>query len=59
VLASLWAVDDESTAALMESFYRRLQSGQRPAAALRGAQLSLADGAHPYFWAPFVLSGRG
>jgi CHAT domain-containing protein len=59
VLASLWAVDDESTAALMESFYRRLQSGQRPAAALRGAQLSLADGAHPYYWAPFVLSGRG
>jgi len=59
VMASLWTVDDETTATMMESFYRRLGAGEGPAAALRGAQLALADGTHPYFWAPFVISGRG
>lgn len=59
VLASLWTVDDEATATLMRSFYRRLLSGDGPSAALRGAQLAMVDGNHPYFWAPFVVSGRG
>ncbi len=59
VLASLWAVDDEATASLMVDFYRGLQAGLGPAAALRAAQLGRAAREHPYYWAGFVTSGRG
>jgi len=63
VMASLWTVDDASTAALMGGFYRRLAaSPDAPAVAqaLREAQVEvLATQAHPYFWAAFSLHGRG
>jgi CHAT domain-containing protein len=59
LLVSLWMVDDESTAALMTSFYTRLRAGDRPAAALRYAQIELlSEHPHPFFWSPFVLLGR-
>lgn len=59
LLVSLWTVDDESTAALMTSFYTDLRAGDRPAAALRHAQCELLrDHPHPFFWSPFVLIGR-
>ena len=59
LLVSLWAVDDATTAALMECFYARLSAGDRPAAALRHAQRELlARHPHPFFWSPFVLFGR-
>ncbi len=59
VLASLWMVDDASTARLMQVFYQRLTGGEGPAAALRAAQLQLAaTGAHPFHWAAFALHGR-
>jgi len=60
VLASLWKVQDESTAELMTRFYRHLLvEGLAPAAALREAQRSmLADPRYaPYHWAGFVLQG--
>ncbi|MEV6280119.1 CHAT domain-containing protein [Nocardia sp. NPDC051832] len=42
VVSSLWAVDDRSTALLMERFYRNLSAAaDDPAAALRDAQLWL------------------
>ncbi|MFG1708198.1 CHAT domain-containing protein [Nonomuraea sp. M3C6] len=44
VVSSLWAVDDRSTALLMQRFYENLrQRDQDPAAALRAAQLWLRD----------------
>jgi CHAT domain-containing protein len=59
LLLSLWTVDDESTAALMADFYRRLRAGHTLAAALRAAQRhALAQHEHPFFWSPFVLVGR-
>lgn len=59
VLASLWMVDDASTARLMRSFYSRLGAGARPAAALCAAQLEQAQaGAHPFHWAAFALHGQ-
>jgi len=59
LLVSLWVVDDDSTAALMTAFYRRLSAGGRPAAALRSAQCSLLqEQEHPFFWSPFALFGR-
>lgn len=61
VLASLWNVDDSSTATLMGAFYRGLLTeGLSPAAALRQAQRRLlADPATraPYHWAAFTLHG--
>jgi CHAT domain-containing protein len=59
LLVSLWKVADESTARLMKDFYARVQQGQNLSAALRAAQCALLrETPHPYFWAPFTLSGR-
>jgi CHAT domain-containing protein len=44
VLASLWRIDDDSTAELMRRLYGALASGLDPAAALRRAQLALLAG---------------
>lgn len=61
-LVSLWRVDDDTTAQLMQGFYERLggaAAGTGKAAALREAQLQMmAQHRHPAFWAPFVLQGR-
>ena len=62
VVASLWQVDDESTAELMKRFYRgMLKENRRPADALRAAQLELSRNprwAAPFYWAGFVLQGE-
>ena len=61
-IATLWAVQDDSTAQLMSEFYRGLvQSNLSKAEALRQAQLSLLNNPkyhHPYYWSPFVLIGN-
>ena len=62
VIASLWKVDDDATAELMKNFYDALfQKGMAPAAALRHAQLTLAQNKRwqsPYYWAGFVIQGQ-
>lgn len=59
LLLSLWTVDDDASAELMHNFYAHLLAGSRPAAALRAAQLcQLKKQPHPFFWSPFVLTGR-
>ena len=59
LLLSLWTVDDEATAELMRDFYTSLRAGARPAAALRSAQLrQMRERPHPFFWSPFVITGR-
>lgn len=62
VVASLWEVDDQSTAELMRLFYRGLlRERRRPAEALRLAQLELArrpGWSQPYYWSGFVLQGE-
>ncbi len=69
-LASLWSVDDQSTAQLMTHFYqtlvKQLNQPERitKAEVLRRAQLQLLQSPpnsnyrHPYYWAPFVLVGN-
>ena len=68
VALSLWAVEDRSTARLMETFYEKMAGGYTKAAALRDAQLQFIEGrcgdgetattcTHPYYWAPFFLVG--
>jgi CHAT domain-containing protein len=62
VIASLWKVDDEATAELMKKFYEGLlKNGQRPAEALRAAQMWMLKQPRwkaPYYWAGFVLQGE-
>ncbi|EDX73156.1 tetratricopeptide repeat domain protein [Coleofasciculus chthonoplastes PCC 7420] len=60
-LATLWSVQDDSTAQLMVEFYKELNQGTlNKATALRHAQLSLLQQGynHPYYWAPFILVGN-
>jgi CHAT domain-containing protein len=73
VLASLWSVADETTAALMKRFYSYVKAGRTKDAALRQAQLDLIrgsvvvqdeqasarrfDASHPFYWAAFQLYG--
>jgi CHAT domain-containing protein len=59
VLASLWSVNDESTAFLMDRFYRGLRRGLSKDSALRAAQVEMIRGtrSHPALWAAFQLSG--
>jgi CHAT domain-containing protein len=62
VIASLWQVNDGSTAQLMEQFYRVLTQGKiSKAEALRQAQLALMKTYRynsPHFWSPFILVGN-
>jgi CHAT domain-containing protein len=59
VVASLWHVDDASTAELMKLFYRHLRQGARIGKALRNAQLELRRaGFSAFHWAPFVAIGK-
>ncbi|MCA1994700.1 MAG: CHAT domain-containing protein, partial [Coleofasciculus sp. S288] len=61
VVVSLWSVNDEGTSELMTRFYKKmLQDGQKPAAALRAAQIEMWQEEKwqaPYYWAPFVIQG--
>jgi CHAT domain-containing protein len=59
VVVSLWPIDDRTTAALMHRFYGYLESGMRPAAAMRLSQADLRRTCpHPYHWASFLVIGR-
>jgi len=62
VMASLWKVDDESTAELMKIFYRgMLRNRLTPAAALRSAEVTLwrqGKWRSPFYGAGFVVYGE-
>jgi len=61
-IASLWNLDDESTAVLMNQFYQELgNKNLTKAEVLRHAQLALLQNPkykRPRFWAPYVLLGN-
>lgn len=59
LLLSLWNVHDESTATFMANFYQGIAQGRAPVAALRDTMLLVrSEARHPYYWAPFALSGK-
>ena len=62
VVASLWLINDESTAMLVSEFYQQLRNGDgNKAKALQNAQLALLQDekySHPNYWAPFLLVGN-
>jgi CHAT domain-containing protein len=58
VVVSLWAVDDDSTAVLMQHFYRYLKMYPHKAKALRQAMLKTRQQyPNPVDWAAFTLIG--
>ncbi len=62
VVASLWAVNDQSTATIMINFYKHLKKGLRKDEALRLAKLDYLESVdpqyqHPYYWAGFIAVG--
>ena len=58
LVVSLWMVEDRSTASLMKRFYEQLHDGQPVHVALHTAQLAIKnEKSHPYYWAPFVVTG--
>jgi CHAT domain-containing protein/tetratricopeptide (TPR) repeat protein len=59
VLATLWDVNDASTAELMGSFYEHWATVPNRGLALQRAICGLREThPHPYYWAPFVLIGK-
>ena len=62
VVVSLWSVNDKATADLMTKFYEKmLKQGERPAAALRAAQVEMwkqKQWQSPYYWAAFTMQGE-
>ena len=63
VVASLWDIEDASTARLMRQFYANLRDGEPLDVALQHAKLALLRGAaptsRPFFWASFIATGEG
>ena len=62
VIASLWKIDDRTSAAFMRPFYEALLVRyERPAAALRSAQIAMwrtKGWDAPYYWAAFTMQGE-
>ncbi|MBX2816048.1 MAG: CHAT domain-containing protein [Saprospiraceae bacterium] len=62
VVASLWPVDDRSTAQIMKHFYRHLQDSQRIDVSLQKAKVDYLEATDPmgypaYYWAGFIAVG--
>jgi CHAT domain-containing protein len=61
-VVSQWKVESRSTTRLMVNLHQRLRAGTPPAMALRRAALKLLRSdsyRHPFYWAPFVVTGDG
>ena len=67
-LATLWSVEDKSTAKIMGELYRQLEKAKEKkinkAQVVQNSQLSLLKDLkdtkynHPHYWAPFILVGN-
>jgi CHAT domain-containing protein len=59
LLLSLWDVHDETTAELMSEFYTQFLKTNDLAASLQSAMKAVRQKhPHPYYWAPFFLTGQ-
>ncbi|HLZ16901.1 MAG TPA: CHAT domain-containing protein, partial [Cyclobacteriaceae bacterium] len=58
LLMSLWKVDDEATAKLMETFYQ-LRASKNNLQAFREAQIKLREiYPEPFYWGAFIMLGK-
>ena len=63
VVMTLWKIEDETTAGIMNTFYEELQQEMPKDAALRQAKLQYLDNsyeqfANPFYWSGFVMMGE-
>ncbi|MBF0602527.1 MAG: CHAT domain-containing protein, partial [Nitrospirae bacterium] len=62
VLSTLWSISDGGSMVFMNAFYDRFLKGMPPQKALQETQdefIKSEKWHHPYFWAPFVMVGKG
>ena len=60
LVLSLWDVHDSATKDFMVEFYKELGKGRPKAEAMQTASIRLRESRpHPYYWAPFLLIGKG
>jgi CHAT domain-containing protein len=60
LMMSLWNIDDKSTTALMRHFYDTWRAGHTKSNALNVAMKAVrATNPNPFYWAPFLLIGKG
>ena len=61
VVASLWNVNDASTARFMRTYYEYLTRGRTKQEALRLTKIKMSRlrGSRPFHWAAFILIGEG
>ncbi|MCK4758680.1 MAG: CHAT domain-containing protein, partial [Candidatus Aminicenantes bacterium] len=59
VIASLWNINDKSTAQFMKYFYQNIIEGKSKAEALMLAKIETINSkfSHPFHWAAFILVG--
>jgi CHAT domain-containing protein len=57
---TLWAVAQNSSVQLTDSFFRHLKEGKSKLEALKLARQEIRNAGydHPFFWAPFILVGE-
>ncbi len=63
IVTTLWSIDDNASAEIMESFYQNLKTGEAIDEALRAAKIAFlqkkkgTNAIHPLYWAAFVPVG--
>ncbi|MCF7809989.1 CHAT domain-containing protein [bacterium] len=57
IIASLWQVEDESTAFLMSSFYEHLKNNRKADALKLAQQETMMKYKHPFYWSSFIMIG--
>jgi CHAT domain-containing protein/tetratricopeptide (TPR) repeat protein len=62
IVMTMWSVDDQASARIVNNFYKYIRKGMHRDEALRQAKLDmLAEGdmlrSHPYYWAAYVTIG--
>lgn len=63
LFTTLWKVNDESTATIVELFFKYLKAGEPKDIALQSAKLEYLEkvnpeAAHPYYWSAYTLMGN-
>jgi CHAT domain-containing protein len=60
VLMSVWTVAENSSVQLVDGFFKHLKDGKNKLEALKLAREEIRRNGydHPFFWAPFIWSGK-
>jgi len=63
VIITLWIIDDNVAKEFMRKFYTDIKNGVSPVEALHNSQQMIRKKgeryANPFYWAPFIVHGKG